>query len=291
MVYGSGIGVYCSGPRLGVDDWTTTLPLAALDGRPERVEVAGVGAVLYRDGSDVMAVGERCPHMGAPMTDGWIDRGRIVCPWHGSRFACETGAGPARSGYRATTALPDAGPRWIRRGSRSGSDRNRRGRDGEMNAYDVLFEHHEVLRGHCKKISEIPAETDERRDALGELLVELDIHMRIEDSTCSIRQCQRPAHSSPSRTQSIVRCGTSSPSSCAPPHGSGLRRRVARLRHRPLDAHASEEERDLCPPPIELTSDMLEALGDEMLTRMEQLRASSIEKLHVRSRGAILRGF
>jgi nitrite reductase/ring-hydroxylating ferredoxin subunit/uncharacterized membrane protein len=98
LVYGSGIGVDRSGPRLGVDDWTTTVPLAALDGRPERVEVAGVGVVLYRDGSDVLAVGERCPHLGAPMADGWIDRGRIVCPWHGSRFACETGAvqrGPA----------------------------------------------------------------------------------------------------------------------------------------------------------------------------------------------------
>jgi hypothetical protein len=54
-------------------------------------------------------------------------------------------------------------------------------RDGEMKAYDVLFEHHEALRGHCKKISEIPAESDERREALDELLVELDIHMRIED--------------------------------------------------------------------------------------------------------------
>jgi len=51
----------------------------------------------------VLAVGERCPHLGAPMSDGWIDRGRIVCPWHGSRFACPTGEvlrGPA------TAALP-----------------------------------------------------------------------------------------------------------------------------------------------------------------------------------------
>ena len=91
LVYGSGIGVDRSGPRLGVDDWTTMLPLAALDGRPERVEVAGVGVVLYRDGSDVMAVGERCPHMGAPMTDGRIDRGRIVCPGMVRDSSCETG--------------------------------------------------------------------------------------------------------------------------------------------------------------------------------------------------------
>jgi nitrite reductase/ring-hydroxylating ferredoxin subunit len=32
------------------------------------------------------------------MADGWVDRGRIVCPWHGSRFKIETGEvsrGPA----------------------------------------------------------------------------------------------------------------------------------------------------------------------------------------------------
>jgi nitrite reductase/ring-hydroxylating ferredoxin subunit/uncharacterized membrane protein len=103
LVFGSGIGVDRSGARLGVDKWTPALPLTALDGRPARVEVAGVGVVLYRGGSDVLAFGEYCPHLGAPMADGWIDRDRIVCPWHGSQFACESGAverGPA------TAALP-----------------------------------------------------------------------------------------------------------------------------------------------------------------------------------------
>jgi nitrite reductase/ring-hydroxylating ferredoxin subunit len=36
--------------------------------------------------------------MGAPMADGWIDRGRVVCPWHGSAFEPATGQvqrGPA----------------------------------------------------------------------------------------------------------------------------------------------------------------------------------------------------
>jgi nitrite reductase/ring-hydroxylating ferredoxin subunit/uncharacterized membrane protein len=103
LVYGSGTGVDRSGARLTLDDWTPALPLAALDGRPQRVEVAGVGVVLYRNEDHVLAVGEHCPHLGAPMSDGWIDRGRIVCPWHGSRFACNSGEvlrGPA------TAALP-----------------------------------------------------------------------------------------------------------------------------------------------------------------------------------------
>lgn len=103
LVFGSGVGADRSGARLGGDRWTPVLPATALDGQPQRVAVDGVGVVLYRNHGQVVAVGEHCPHLGAPMSDGWIDRGRIVCPWHGSRFACQSGEvlrGPA------TAALP-----------------------------------------------------------------------------------------------------------------------------------------------------------------------------------------
>lgn len=103
LVYGSGVGVDRSGPRLRVEGWTPVLPLTALNGQPQRVEIDGVGVVLHRDGDNVLAVGEYCPHLAAPMADGWVDRGRVVCPWHGSRFECQSGdvlKGPA------TASLP-----------------------------------------------------------------------------------------------------------------------------------------------------------------------------------------
>lgn len=103
LVYGLGTGVDQSGARLSKDTWTPVLPMMALEGRPQRVEVAGVGVVLYRNDGQVLAVGDHCPHLGAPMSDGWIDEGRIVCPWHGSRFAC--GSGDVLRGP-ATAALP-----------------------------------------------------------------------------------------------------------------------------------------------------------------------------------------
>ncbi len=56
-----------------------------------------------------------------------------------------------------------------------------------------------------------------------------------------------------------------------------------------LDAHAEEEERDLFPPPVEMTDAALDALGNQMLTRMDQLRDSTIEQLRVKVRGAVLR--
>lgn len=56
-----------------------------------------------------------------------------------------------------------------------------------------------------------------------------------------------------------------------------------------LDAHAAEEECDLCPAPVDLSEDMLDALGEEMLGRISQLRSSAVEKLHVKGRAALLR--
>jgi nitrite reductase/ring-hydroxylating ferredoxin subunit/uncharacterized membrane protein len=104
LVFGEATGVDRSGARLSADNWTPVLEATALDGQPKRVEVDGVGVVLYRADGRVLAVGEHCPHLGAPMDDGWVVRDQIVCPWHGSRFACRTGEvvrGPA------TAALPN----------------------------------------------------------------------------------------------------------------------------------------------------------------------------------------
>lgn len=88
LVFESGIGIDQSGQRLRTADWTPVLPAESLtNGKPQRVEVDGVGLVLCRTGNgEIAAFGEFCPHLAAPMTDGWVDRGRLVCPWHGSRF-------------------------------------------------------------------------------------------------------------------------------------------------------------------------------------------------------------
>jgi Hemerythrin HHE cation binding domain len=159
-----------------------------------------------------------------------------------------------------------------------------------MNAYEVLFEHHKVLRGLCKKISDIPATTEERQSVLDELLVELDIHMRIEDdlfypAVAAAGTLVAIAHAEHRQVWEQLAVVLRTPRT-APEYDDEWRSFVT-----VLDAHATEEERDLCPPPIELTTERLDTLGDEMSGRIEQLRDSAIEKIHVKGRAAILRGF
>jgi nitrite reductase/ring-hydroxylating ferredoxin subunit/uncharacterized membrane protein len=92
LVFDSGIGIDQSGRRLRTSKWTPVLEASSLNGKPVRVQVDGVGLVVCQTKpGEVSAFGEFCPHLAAPMADGWVDRGRIVCPWHGSWFAAESG--------------------------------------------------------------------------------------------------------------------------------------------------------------------------------------------------------
>jgi nitrite reductase/ring-hydroxylating ferredoxin subunit/uncharacterized membrane protein len=99
LVFESGIGIDQSGERLRTNEWKPVLPASSLNGKPVRVEVDGVGLVVCQTKpGEVSAFGEFCPHLAAPMADGWVDRGRLVCPWHGSWFSTESGEvvrGPA----------------------------------------------------------------------------------------------------------------------------------------------------------------------------------------------------
>src|SRR5580658_6219005 len=57
-----------------------------------RVEVGGEKILLVRDGDAVRAYSAICPHAGAPLEEGAICHGRIVCPWHKGAFRVSDGA-------------------------------------------------------------------------------------------------------------------------------------------------------------------------------------------------------
>ena len=77
------------------------LKLAELpQGLPQACQLAdGERLCLLRDGNEVFAMVDRCPHRDFNLSSGdMVAPGVIECPWHGAQFDCRTGAvleGPA----------------------------------------------------------------------------------------------------------------------------------------------------------------------------------------------------
>jgi nitrite reductase/ring-hydroxylating ferredoxin subunit len=56
-----------------------------------QAEVKGVPLVVCNDKGTLHAFVDRCPHRNAPLSEGNFVDGRLICPWHGWEFVCETG--------------------------------------------------------------------------------------------------------------------------------------------------------------------------------------------------------
>lgn len=61
------------------------------DDRAMRVCIGDTPILLIRSGDAVHALAADCPHAGAPLEEGAICNGRIVCPWHKGTFEVATG--------------------------------------------------------------------------------------------------------------------------------------------------------------------------------------------------------
>jgi nitrite reductase/ring-hydroxylating ferredoxin subunit len=67
--------------------------LADLRARRRAVVGTPTGAVLVvADGDDVVALDNRCPHMGFPLHRGSIEDGILTCHWHHARFDLRSGS-------------------------------------------------------------------------------------------------------------------------------------------------------------------------------------------------------
>ena len=61
------------------------------EGGMKPLEIAGTKIVLIRLGDAVHALAGECPHAGAPLHEGAICNGRLICPWHSGTFDIEDG--------------------------------------------------------------------------------------------------------------------------------------------------------------------------------------------------------
>ncbi|MEY4575454.1 MAG: hypothetical protein RL701_157 [Pseudomonadota bacterium] len=67
---------------------------------PQQVTVCGQTLVVWRSGSQLLAALDACPHMGAPLSEGRVCEGKLVCPWHGLEL------GPGREDGHGFNPLP-----------------------------------------------------------------------------------------------------------------------------------------------------------------------------------------
>ena len=56
-----------------------------------RVEAGDKALALACLDGQLSAIDDRCPHFGASLSDGQIEGGVVVCPWHGREYDLRTG--------------------------------------------------------------------------------------------------------------------------------------------------------------------------------------------------------
>lgn len=91
LAYALGVGVDTTAFQHAEDEWTLTVPADHVrTGELTGADAGGVPVLLTRgpDGS-VIALADRCTHRGAPLHEGTLVDGCIVCPWHNSEFALD----------------------------------------------------------------------------------------------------------------------------------------------------------------------------------------------------------
>lgn len=99
LSYALGVGVDTTAFSHLPADWADACAESDLvPGELLGVEAGGEPLLLVRQGTAIRALADRCTHRGAPLHEGEIKDGCVVCPWHDSAFDLVDGSvqqGPA----------------------------------------------------------------------------------------------------------------------------------------------------------------------------------------------------
>jgi nitrite reductase/ring-hydroxylating ferredoxin subunit/uncharacterized membrane protein len=118
LVYRTGLGVNETAFEKPRSRWSIAVDESELpEGKLTSATVDGVEVLLYRRGTTVMALNDRCSHRGCPLHRGQVGGGAVTCPCHGSTFNLEDGSivrGPATAAQPAYQARIQEGKIEIR---------------------------------------------------------------------------------------------------------------------------------------------------------------------------------
>ena len=53
--------------------------------------VNGRMVAVFNEEGKFSAIDDFCPHMGASLAGGWLEKGVVTCPWHAWRFCTQDG--------------------------------------------------------------------------------------------------------------------------------------------------------------------------------------------------------
>ena len=60
-------------------------------GSGKKVEVAGDQIAIFNFNGEFYAIHDLCPHRGGPLSEGFLEAGKVFCPWHCFDFNLKTG--------------------------------------------------------------------------------------------------------------------------------------------------------------------------------------------------------
>jgi len=119
LSFAEGVGVDRNVFEDAPEDWADVLGDGDLaDGQMVCAEADGTAVLLTRTGGELYALSNSCSHRGAPLHEGEIQDGTVVCPWHASVFDLRDGAlihGPAAYPQPAWDTRVRAGRIEVRR--------------------------------------------------------------------------------------------------------------------------------------------------------------------------------
>jgi nitrite reductase/ring-hydroxylating ferredoxin subunit/uncharacterized membrane protein len=119
LSFAEGIGVDRNVFEDAPEGWTDVLAEGDVgEGQMRCVEADGTTVLVARWQGDLHALSNSCSHRGAPLHEGEIQDGNVVCPWHASVFALRDGAlihGPAAYPQPAWDSRVRAGRIEVRR--------------------------------------------------------------------------------------------------------------------------------------------------------------------------------
>ncbi len=120
LSYAMGVGVDTNAFHTGPTEWTA-LDVDADDIAEGAIKVAvahDTSLLVTRDDGEVRVLANRCSHRGAPLAEGTLEHGCVICPWHDSEFDLGTGEvvrGPATQPQPVYEVRSDNGPIEIQR--------------------------------------------------------------------------------------------------------------------------------------------------------------------------------